>query len=693
MKKILIYGGTTEGRVLAETLTEKGYFCEVCVATEYGQQVMTDSDNIQIQQGRLSVEQMKKKLQTDRYLAVVDATHPFATEVTKNIKESVRQSKTPFFRLFREENEEKGEDFGLFYDDLEACISFLKQTKGKILLTTGSKDLHRFCQEDGLRKRLIVRVLPGMESLSLCYESGLEGKQIIAMQGPFSLEMNIATIRQYGISHLVTKESGKVGGVDQKIEAARRENILCHRIRRPEEKHSRGFSMRQVVEQIEALEKEKLADDKSGQEIIKKSQKADKMRIYLAGIGMNGKDSLTLEAKRAIEQSDYLFGAKRMIQAFNPKKGKYPYYLKEQILPCILEMQKKEEALCVTILFSGDTGFYSGCQKMYEALQKLQDVEVFILPGISTIAALSAKTGICWQDAYILSMHGIEETLWMSKLSYALRHSQKIFFLTSGLQDIKKLGKILLRQEQQEANLYLGYQLSYPEEEILKIKAKECEHITKKGLYAGILVPNRQKKFRITPGILDAEFLRDKVPMTKEEVREISICKLGLTKDATVYDIGSGTGSIAIEMAMLSPDIKVYAIETKEVAVELIKKNKEQFFLPNIEVISALAPQGLQALPKPSHVFIGGTKGNLLEILQCLYEKQGDLRIVINAITIETLVQIQEIRKHFPIEDEEIIQVGVARSKKLGAYHLMQAENPIFIVSFSLKAKKQEEDA
>ena len=175
--------------------------------------------------------------------------------------------------------------------------------------------------------------------------------------------------------------------------------------------------------------------------------------------------------------------------------------------------------------------------------------------------------------------------------------------------------------------------------------------------------------------------------MTKEEVREVSICKLKLYRGAVVYDIGSGTGSIAVEVAGLSDDIQVYAVEQKKEAVSLIWQNKEKFHLENITVIEAKAPEGLSELPKATHAFIGGSGGNLKEILRTLYDLNPDMRVVINAVSMETICEIKEILSLYKVKNEEIVQMQVSRAKKTGQYHLMQAENPVWICAFDFYAE------
>ena len=193
--------------------------------------------------------------------------------------------------------------------------------------------------------------------------------------------------------------------------------------------------------------------------------------------------------------------------------------------------------------------------------------------------------------------------------------------------------------------------------------------------------PNPVAK-NVTPHIRDAEFIREKVPMTKEEIRHVSICKLHLTSDSVLYDVGSGTGSIAVEAASLSDDMEVYAIEQKENAVQLITQNKEKHGLENIHVITAKAPDGMDTLPVPTHAFIGGSGGNLKEIIEALKAKNPHIRIVINAISMETICEIKEILSAYDVKNEDIVQLQVSRSKQIGHYHLMQAENPVWICSF-----------
>lgn len=771
MKKVLIYAGTTEGRELAQELARERIYCDISVATEYGRQIMDEkiSPYICILQGRMTAEQMRLKCENEQYLAVVDATHPFATEVSVNIRESLKGLDIPYFRLGREKipgeegerqagerqtgerqaGEQQAEEQNYmarkYFQNTAACVEALKKTEGTIFLTTGSKELSAFCREKTIRKRLVVRVLPGMESLQECVRNGLEGRQIIAMQGPFSKEMNLAMIRQYQASVLVTKESGKTGGEDTKLAAAGEAQIPSYIILRPDEK-TPVMDMDEVLEQLRRLESvtdpsrkktqegqdlfdlydikteelvyQKVNECQENKEQEKKQEQQRNLQITLAGIGMGAEVLLTEEVRNRIAEADYVFGAKRMVESIKKlckqNVKAYNCYLSKDIIPLIENIQ--ENSAKIVILFSGDTGFYSGCEKLYNELCKHKGMgKAEVLPGISSLSVLSARTGISWQDAKILSTHGVEPALWKNRLLDAAKHEKKTFFLTSGVADVEEIGNLLssefAKEEWKNLKIYLGYQLSYPQEWVRCLTVDElCKLLNRdhndgwqdslqnslqedpqdqlqdkpeEGLYAGMLINEQPKKHRLTPGYPDDVFIRGQVPMTKEEVRSVSICKLHLTEDAVVYDIGSGTGSVSVEIAALSPRVQVYAMEINGEAVSLLEENCKQFGLHNVRCIRTKAPDGLEDLPVATHAFIGGSKGNLREILWTLYRKSNHMRIVVNAVSMETICQMQELLKELPVEQEEILQLSVTKTKQLGGYHMLQAANPVYIYAFT----------
>ncbi|MEG0689566.1 MAG: precorrin-6Y C5,15-methyltransferase (decarboxylating) subunit CbiT [Hungatella sp.] len=179
----------------------------------------------------------------------------------------------------------------------------------------------------------------------------------------------------------------------------------------------------------------------------------------------------------------------------------------------------------------------------------------------------------------------------------------------------------------------------------------------------------------------DEYFIRGQVPMTKSEVRAVSLSKLELTNDSIVYDIGAGTGSVSIEAARAVPGGQVYAIEKNPEARKLIYANRDRFQIENLVVVEGSAPEVLTGLPLPSHAFIGGSSGCLREVIRCLLEKNPRIRIVVNLITLESLSQMIDFTKTWSIE-AEFISIQVARAGLVGTSHLMQGQNPVYVISF-----------
>lgn len=674
LKEILIFAGTTEGRKLSECLSAAGVAHTVCVATEYGEIVLKEHPLARVHCGRMNQEEIREYIEGNDFAAVVDATHPYAERVTENLKAAMKDLTIPYLRLKRETGTESDCGKIVYFESNEACAKALETIEGNILLTTGSKELAVYCFSKEVKERLYVRVLPGLESLKLCMEQGICGKQILALQGPFTTEMNEAILHQYQIKCLVTKKSGRAGGYQEKLEAAGKQGILVFVIGQPMEQE--GYSFREVCQKLEEICNQKI-------------KQPNELEIVLAGVGMGDKNSLTKEVHSAIESADILLGAERMIAAYQPRLEKKPFYTAGQIVPYLKEMQKKEWMLNggkVVILFSGDSGFYSGCQALYQALQTeietgRLEASVCVLPGISSVAYLAACVGESYQDAAIYSMHGKE----LPNLARRIKREEKTFLLMSGAKDVNRLGKILTDAGLDKCSVVAGYQLSYPEQRIMEFTPQECLEVKEEGLYTCYIHNPLAECIELTHGKADAEFIRDKVPMTKEEVREISICKLKLHKGAVVYDIGSGTGSIAVEIAGLSDDIQVFAVEKKDEAVLLIEKNKEKFQLENIEIVADKAPEGFLKLPVPTHAFIGGSGGRMKEILSALYQMNPQMRIVINAISMETICEIKEILSSYPMVHEDIVQIQVGRVRNAGVYHLIQAENPVWICAFNFR--------
>ena len=245
--KVIIFGGTTEGRELARILADRGALVTVSVATELGEEMLRDISaeeepgHFRTLVGRLNVEEMQGIIR--EFDICYDATHPYAVEVTANLREACGKTGTRYIRVIRKEAESSELDQGqegvrksdsvIVTQSAADASAYLLGTKGNIFLTTGSKELGDFA--DLPRERLYVRVLPTRDSIAACEAAGIPHRNIIAMFGPFSQRMNEAMLEQYRISYLVTKEAGRNGGFEEKMQAAKRCGVKAIVIRRPED--------------------------------------------------------------------------------------------------------------------------------------------------------------------------------------------------------------------------------------------------------------------------------------------------------------------------------------------------------------------------------------------------------------------------------------------------------------------------
>jgi len=187
---------------------------------------------------------------------------------------------------------------------------------------------------------------------------------------------------------------------------------------------------------------------------------------------------------------------------------------------------------------------------------------------------------------------------------------------------------------------------------------------------------------QLTAGISDSEFIRGDVPMTKEEIRILSLSKLQLTVGDYLLDVGAGTGSVSIEMARLLPESTVYAVEQKAKALELIRQNALKFETPNIKIIEGIAPDALSNLSGVNKIFIGGSGGNMKEIIDWIEcNCHTGSRVVINAVSLNTLVDTRQLLDTPVFSTPEIIQVSINRIEKLGNAEMFRPQSPIFIIS------------
>lgn len=397
------------------------------------------------------------------------------------------------------------------------------------------------------------------------------------------------------------------------------------------------------------------------------------LRVNIVGIGPGNPELLTGAAIKAIKESNILIGDKRMLAAFAEADKKiYDTIKTADIVEIAASANPEKDVLAV--LVSGDVGFFSLAKTISV---KLPDCECVRYCGISSLVYFAAKLQLSWDDAKIVSMHGRKQNL-----VAAVAENKKVFSLTGGEHTPQMLCAQLCEHGLDDVQVYVGENLSYPEEKITVGTAAEISKQNFPSLSVMMVINEQAAKYQlVVHGLADELFTRSKVPMTKQEVRSVSMSKLMPKATDKIYDIGAGTGSCSVELALLANKGQVWAFERNPEAVALIHKNKDLFGIENLEIIAGEALENIKDMPAPDCVFVGGSGGDLCEMLDIIYAKNTDCRVVINAITIETLAEVADYYKKHQDYSLEIVNVCVARSRKLGSYNLMMAQNPVYVMT------------
>lgn len=661
MYKVLLFAGTAEGRKIAEYLKERKIPAFASAATEYGQSLLHGGGSLTVSGKRMDEQEMEAFFAGEDAL-VIDATHPYAAAVTENIRRACEKTGRRYLRVLRDSTL-TGEEEAVYVESPEEAAGFLAGTEGNIFLTTGSKELPVFCRIPDYENRIFARVLPLPDVVQSCSELGFRGKHLICMQGPFSREINEAMLRQTDARYLVTKDTGAAGGFPEKVSAAEAAGCRLVIIGRPLQEE--GIGLEECLEYLQkTFGKAFPGEEKRAEEACETA---------LVGIGMGGGNGCTMtgEAREFCVSADLLIGAGRMLESV-PHQGKA--VLKEyRPLEIASYLRTHPRYRRAAVLLSGDVGFYSGAKKLLEVLPG----KPRLIPGISSLVYFCSRLQLSWEDVKITSCHGRE-----SNLIGLISRNRKVFALLGKPEDVRELCRKLTWYGMTEVTVHVGERFTYPDERIKSGTPEQFLDYEGQSL-STVLVENPQPEDFASHGIPDEEFLRDKVPMTKEEVREVSLSKLRLQEDSLIYDVGAGSGSVSVEMARTALCGHVWAVEKNPAAVELLKKNKRKFRADNLTVVEGLAPEALKDLPSPTHAFIGGSSGNLMEIAKLLLEKNPKIRLVINAITLETVAEALEVLKKLDFTQTDIVSVTAAKAKELGRYHMMMGQNPVYIISAS----------
>ena len=394
------------------------------------------------------------------------------------------------------------------------------------------------------------------------------------------------------------------------------------------------------------------------------------MQVTLAALGGGTPETMTAGCTAALEQAGCVIGAKRLLEQL-PRgctENRIAAINPEAILDEIL----RQNTDCA-VVYSGDTGFYSGARGLLPLLEKA-GIPARVLPGVSSVQLLSARLGQPWQDWNLVSAHGTE-----CSVLAAVSAGRPAFFLTGGVLGPAEICRRLTEAGLGTLPVVIGERLSYPDEAITAGTARELAA----GTYAPLsvlLAEAAPREKRRCPGFPDNAFLRGDVPMTKQEVRAAALAKLAAEPADTLWDVGAGTGSVSVELALAAPEGQTFAVECKPEACGLIRANREKFSAWNLQLIVGRAPDALRELPPPDGVFIGGTQGGMAEIVDIILQKNANARICVTAIALETLsAAVAALTEHGL--SAHVTQIAVSRSKPAGKLHLLTANNPIFLIT------------
>ncbi len=382
--------------------------------------------------------------------------------------------------------------------------------------------------------------------------------------------------------------------------------------------------------------------------------------VWIVGIGMDGIKTLTAEARDVIESADILVGAERILKPFeNSGKMIFREYLPERIAEFINNHSGSKTA----VLMSGDCGFFSGAKKLSSLVGDCR-----IICGISTPVYFCSRIGVSWENMKFISLHGRHNNIAVNVV-----RNEYCFFLLGGETTPADICRRLIAYGLPDVEVYIGENFCSENERVLSGKPSDFTEIATDRLCA-VIVRNENYLKCIPSGIDDGDFIRDKVPMTKAEIRAIVISKLNVSEKSICWDIGCGTGSVSVEMALRCPEGAVYCFDRKEDALRLTNINTSRFSCDNVHLYKCVFPEDVPSgIPVPDCVFIGGSSGKLSDIVSYVRKLNPYAEIVLTAVSLETVSECLEF-------SAEIIQAAVTRTHKTGSYTMMSAENPVFIV-------------
>lgn len=402
-------------------------------------------------------------------------------------------------------------------------------------------------------------------------------------------------------------------------------------------------------------------------------------KVTIIGAGPGNPDLLSRAALDAIDIADVVIGAHRALVGIDVPSDVVRCELVKtaDIVAALTDAASWQRAV---VVMTGDVGLFSGARRLVEALSGDAQMDVRVIPGISSASYLAARLARPWQDWRFVSAHGV-----VCDIVAEAERAGELFLATSGGEDPSRLSGELVQAGFGDARVTVAERLSYPDERITCATASEIAGQTFDDLnvmlieFAGGVASSRWPY--ASSGIPDELFIRGDVPMTKQEVRAVALAKLRLTATDTVWDVGAGTGSVSIEAALVARAGSVWSVERNAAGVRLIRENADTFGCGNVHAVPGVAPEALANLPVPDAVFVGGSAGELSSIVEAALEKNSQVRLCVPCVTVETLTEACALLSGSRFKGFEACQVSAARAEAVGSHHLMKAQNPVFLVS------------
>ncbi len=405
-------------------------------------------------------------------------------------------------------------------------------------------------------------------------------------------------------------------------------------------------------------------------------------KVTIIGAGPGNPDLLSRAAFDAIDTADVVIGAHRALAGIDvpPDVVRCELVKTADIVAALTDAASWQRAV---VVMTGDVGLFSGARRLVEALSGDAQVDVRVIPGISSASYLAARLARPWQDWRFASAHGVA-----CDIVAEAERAGELFLVTSGGEDPSRLSGELVQVGFGDARVTVAERLSYPDERITCATASEIAGQTFDDLNVMLIEfaggsgsPANSRWPYASSGIPDELFIRGDVPMTKQEVRAVALAKLRLTATDTVWDVGAGTGSVSIEAALIARAGSVWAVERNATGVRLIRENADAFGCGNVHAVPGVAPEALAKLPVPDAVFVGGSAGELPSIVEAALEKNSQVRLCVPCVTVETLTEACALLSGSRFKGFEACQVSAARAEAVGSHHLMKAQNPVFLVS------------